>query len=104
MVVCMSQSRRKFTSEFKAEVVALCRAGDRSIAQIARDLGLEESSIHRWLKKANSGTRGGSATAAGALSSNEREGLLRLRKENARLQMEHEILNKATAFFARENG
>lgn len=100
----MSQSRRKFTSEFKAEVVALCRAGDRSIAQVARDLGLEESSIHRWIKKANGGQRGSSATASGPLSSNEREELIRLRKENTRLQMEREILKKAAAFFARENG
>lgn len=100
----MSKPRRKFTSEFKAEVVALCRAGDRSIAQIARDLGLEESSIHRWIKKANAGQRGSSVTSSGPLSSNERDELNRLRKENARLQMEREILKKAAAFFARENG
>ncbi|MDP9206275.1 MAG: transposase [Gemmatimonadota bacterium] len=90
-------SRRTFTPEFKAEVVELCRAGDRSVGQVARDLGLVASSVRNWLKQADvdSGLRDG-------LTSTEREEIARLRKENRMLREDRDILRRATAFFAKE--
>ena len=89
--------RRAFTDEHKAEVVALCRGNEKSIAEIARDLDLTESSVRRWVSQAeiDAGQREG-------LSSSEREELVRLRKEVRVLREERDILRRATAFFARE--
>jgi transposase len=92
--------RRSFTAEFKAEVVRLCQAGDRSIERIAQDLDLTTTAVRNWVRTAEAE---GASTPEGALSSDEREELARLRKENKRLQMEREILKKAAAFFAKES-
>lgn len=98
----MSKKRRQFTDEFKAEVVALCRAGDRSLSQVAHDLGLPKSAVHQWLELAKAPGSPPPLPVA-PLAQAEREELARLRKENARLKMEREILKKAAAFFAQEN-
>ncbi len=97
----MSKSRRKFTDEFKTEVVGLCLAGDRSVGQVARDLGISESVVQRWVQKVKAAS--GATSSTGSLAAAEREELNRLRQENARLRMEREILKKAAAFFAKEN-
>ena len=94
------RSRRKFTAEFKASTVALVRKGEKSIGEIAKDLGLTETSLRLWVKQADiSAGRG----PVGALTTDERAELVRLRRENKVLQMEREILKKATAFFAKES-
>lgn len=98
----MSKKRRKFTDEFKAEVVALVESG-RSVTGVARDLGLTESAVGRWVQQARASNAPIAPLPAGTLSAVEREELARLRKENARLKMEREILKKAAAFFANEN-
>ena len=92
--------RRKFTAEFKAEAVRLCKVGDRSIGKVADDLDLTETALREWVKRAEIDAGDG---LAGALTTTEREELQRLRRENKRLQMEREILKKAAAFFAKEN-
>ena len=91
------RKRRSFTLEFKAEVVELCQAGDRSIGQVCRDLGLTETAVRRWVMQAeiDVGEREG-------LSTEERVELARLRKENRILRQERDILKRATAFFAKE--
>ena len=94
------RKRRKFTKEFKAEAVRLCRVGDRSIGQIARDLELTETALRAWYKQA---AVDGGQIATGALTTPEREELSRLRREVKRLEMEREVLKKATAFFAKES-
>jgi transposase len=94
------RKRRSFTKEFKAEAVKLCRVGDRTIRQIALDLDLTETALRQWVERAAIDAGHG---PAGALTTDEREELSRLRRENKRLLMEHAILKKATAFFAREN-
>src|SRR5260221_5437616 len=91
------RKRRAFTPEFKAEAVRLCNVGDRTVRQVARDLDLTETALRDWVNRA--------AVDAGkgppdALTTSEREELQRLRRENKRLQMERDILKKATAFFA----
>ena len=93
------RQRRSFSPEFKADTVRLCAAGDRSIAQVCSDLGLTESAVRRWIEKAPKAR----AAAPGALTTSERDELLRLRRENKRLVMEREILKKAAAFFAKES-
>jgi transposase len=91
------RARRSFTEEYKAEVVALCRGSEKSMAEIARDLDLAESSLRRWVSQAeiDAGRREG-------LTTDERAELVRLRKENRVLREERDILKRATAFFARE--
>ncbi|MGH2701099.1 MAG: transposase [Actinomycetota bacterium] len=89
--------RRTFTPEFKAEVVELCRAGDRSIAQVARDLGLNQTTVRNWVNQA--------AVDAGVgdgVTSAERDEIARLRKEVRVLREDRDILKRATAFFAKE--
>ena len=92
--------RRAFDSEFKAEAVRLCKAGDRSIGQVARDLDLTETALREWVRRADIDTGKG---PAGALTTAEREELARLRRENKRLQMERDILKAAATFFAKES-
>ncbi|WP_434219576.1 transposase [Amycolatopsis nalaikhensis] len=91
--------RRSFTPEFKAEIVELCQRGDRSIGQVAKDFDLTETGVREWVKQAerDAGTR-----TDGGLTSDEREELARLRRENRRLSEDVEILKRATAFFAKE--
>jgi transposase-like protein len=96
----MGRKRRSFTAEFKAEAVQLCRVGDRTIKQVAKDLDLTETALREWVKRADIDVGKG---PPGALTTAEREELTRLRRENKRLQMEREILKKAAAFFAKEN-
>lgn len=93
------RSRRKFTAEFKAATVELVRKGGKSIGEIAKDLELTESALRYWVKQAAVDAGGGET---GALTTDERKELERLRRENKVLQMEREILRKATAFFAKE--
>ena len=92
--------RRSFTKEFKAEVVELCRRGDRSIGQVAQDLDLTESAVRAWVKQ-NRVDRGHGPP--GSLKSEEQAELRRLRREVRRLREEREILKKAAAFFAKES-
>lgn len=84
--------------EFKRRAVELARQGDKPVAEIARDLGVSESGLRRWMAQADidEGKRQG-------LTSSEKKELVRLRKENRVLQMENEILKRAAAFFAKEN-
>jgi transposase len=96
----MGRKRRSFTAEFKAEAVRLCKVGDRSIRDVAKDLDLTETALREWVKRSDIDAGQG---PPGALTSAERDELTRLRRENKRLQMEREILKKAAAFFAKEN-
>lgn len=89
--------RRSFTPEFKAETLELCRRGDRSVGQIARDFELTETAVRSWARQAevDEGERNG-------LTSSEREELAALRRENRRLREDVDIFKRATAFFATE--
>lgn len=89
--------KRTFTSEYKAEVVALYRTTDKSVSEIARELDLTVSAVRRWVHQAE--TDAGERTG---LTSSEREELAYLRRENRILREERDILSRATAFFAKE--
>ncbi len=94
------KQRRKFTSEYKAEVVDLIHRGDRSLGEVCRELGLTDSAVRRWYQQAEI-TK--CDVASPNLSEVERDELGELRTEVKRLRIEREILKKATAFFARES-
>lgn len=83
--------------EFKAEIVGLCRRGDRSVGQVAKDFELTETAVRDWVKQAEveAGERNG-------LTSGEREELAALRRENRRRREDVDVLKRATAFFAKE--
>jgi transposase len=95
------KTRRKFTDEFKAETVRRVRDSGKSIGAVSRELGLTETAVRRWVEQAQPQ---GQPTPAGALSLDERAELGELRREVRTLRMERDILKKATAFFAKENG
>ena len=101
MGVMERRKRRSYTSEFKAETVRLVVDGGRSIAEVARDLELTESALRLWVRQSEVDAGRGKP---GELTTQEREELQQLRREVKTLRLEREILKKAAAFFAKENG
>ena len=94
------RQRRSFNPEFKAEAVRLCKVGDRSIKQVAKDLDLTETALRDWVKRADIDAGKGPPEA---LTTAEREELARLRRDLKRVTMEREILKAAATFFAKES-
>ena len=94
------RKRRSFTKEYKAEVVELIRKSGKSVGAVARELDLTETAVRRWVQQAE--IESGEAPG-GARTTAEREELAALRKRVKTLEMEREILKKATAFFAKES-
>jgi transposase len=87
------RTRPPYPEEFKREAIELVRLTGKSVRQVAKDLGISEVSLRNWIKEAerDEGKR------PDGLSSDEREELQRLRRENQTLRMEREILKKAAA-------
>ena len=92
----MRRQRKKFTAEFKDEDVKHVIERGLTLAAAARDLGIGEATLGRWVQQVRADA------PEPALAWSEREELARLRRENERLREEKEILKKAAAFFARE--
>ena len=92
------RTRRKFSDEFKRDAVEIVRSSDKPIAEVARELGIYDSTLGNWIKQdeINHGEREG-------LTSDERARLSELERENARLRMERELLKRAVAFWVRES-
>ena len=89
--------RRQFDDEFKAGAVRLVRDEGKSVGRVARDLDLTESALRNWVDH----DRADRTKGRTGLTTEEREELRRLRKENRELRTEREILKKAAAFFAK---
>lgn len=85
--------KRRFSSEFKREAVTLVRNSGKTITRVARELGIGTSLLAKWKRELD-------AQQNTEVTPDELEELKMLRKENARLKMEVEILGEATAFFA----
>ena len=96
----MARKRRTFSAAYKTEVCRLIESSGKSIPEICRDMNLGETAVRRWWKQHQVDQGKGSE---GALTTDERAELQRLRRENRTLKMEREILKKATAFFAKES-
>ena len=94
----MSTNRRKFTDEFKADAVQLVVQGQRPIAQVARELEINESSLGYWVK----GYRAQHPDPETAPPPLEAARVARLEAEVRRLVEENAFLKKAAAFFAKE--
>ena len=92
----MARKRRKYTPEFRAEAVALVEQEGVTQSEVARDLGISQSLLSKWVQNAKV------AALPGALTAAEREEMRQLRRENAILRQERDILKKAAAFFAKE--
>jgi transposase len=89
-------NRRRHSSEFKMQAVRMAERGDLPVAQVARDLGIHDSLLHKWINSFGAKSDGSRTTA------DEHEELIRLRRENRILKEERDILKKAAAYFARE--
>ena len=95
----MPKSHPPYAESFRADAVALVRRTGKPIAEVAADRGVSGESLRKWVQQAKVDAGEG---PPGALTTDEREELRRLRRENKTLQMEREILRKAAAFFAKE--
>lgn len=95
----MGQARKKYTQEYKDEAVELVVSSGRPIAEIARDLGINEGTLGNWVQTAKKSGK----LKEKPLDTGERAELRELREENRRLKMERDFLKKAAAWFAKEN-
>jgi transposase len=92
------KTRRKFTKEFKAEVVKLVLDGGRGVPDVCHEQDLSESSVYLWVKQAQVDRGDG---PAGALTTAEKAALAQLRRENRELRRERDFFEQATAYFAK---
>jgi transposase len=92
------RKRRKFTAEYKAEVVKLVQTSGKSIGQLSNELELTETAVRSWVKRAAIDEK---KDPNGPLTSDERAEVTRLRRELRTVTMERDFLRKAAAFFAR---
>ena len=91
--------RRSFTAGIQGRDRRAVQPGDRSVGQVAKDFDLTETAVREWVKQAG---RDAGTVSDGGLTTEEREELAQLRRENRRLREDVEILKRATAFFAQE--
>ena len=95
----MGSTRKIFTPEYRAEAVQYVLSSKQSVAEVARNLGLVEATLGKWVAKA----RENGEINEPELTVSEKAELQRLRKENQALKMERDFLKKAAAFFASQN-
>ncbi len=94
----MAKKYQKFSPEFRDEVAKLVVEGQRSIAEVAREYGLSDTTVGNWVKR----YRTEHATEEPALELSERARLREFERRNRELEMENAFLKKAAAFFAKE--
>jgi transposase len=94
----MAEARRKFNRDFCEGAVRLVLETGKPIAQVARDLGINEGTLGNWVTK----ERQARGEGTGALSADERAELSRLRKENAELAMQRDVLKRSVALWVNE--
>ncbi len=94
-----ARTRRSFTDEFKRDAVAMVLDDGNKIVDVADRLGVGEGTLGNWVRQSriDRGERAGMTTT-------ERAELAELRRENARLRMERDLLKRATAFWVKESG
>jgi transposase len=92
------ETRRRYDAEFKEGAVRIVRETGKPIAQVARDLGINAGTLENWVAKDRRAREGGD----GGLSEGERAELARLRRENAELAMERDVLKRSVALWVKE--
>jgi transposase len=93
----------KYPAEFREQAVELVRVSGKPIVAVARDLGVNESTLRNWIKTQDAERGVPDASGLLPLTAAERAELTRLRRENSKLKVEREILKKAAAFFVTES-
>jgi transposase len=92
------EARRRFDREFKEGAVRIVRETERPIAQVARELGINEGTLANWVGQ----DRRARERGHGGLRENERVELVRLRRENAELAMERDVLKRSVALWVKD--
>ncbi len=95
----MQKSQKTYTQEFKREAVRLAQTSGKSIVQVARELGISDTSIHQWRKELTE--HGSEAFPGSGHQTAQEEELRRLKRENEVLRQERDILKKAVGIFSR---
>jgi len=99
-VILAETRRRQSTDEFKSEAVRLTRKAGQSVAQVARELGISDSVLYRWMNEQRHAKSQDSTRQAVRV---EQEELTRLEREKETLTQERDFVRRATAFFAKES-
>ncbi len=94
----MPERRHKYSAEFKEEAVKMVIESSRPIAEVAREIGVNETTLGNWVAKYRSDHAGEEPP----LTLSERARLRELERDNRELRMKSEFLGKAAAFFAQE--
>ena len=95
-----ARTRRQFSAEFKREAAQLAQRPGVSKTQVAKELGVDQSVLRRWVQQFEAGVW--EKSSGTALKSSQTQELERLRRELSRVKMERDILKKALAYFAKE--
>lgn len=98
----MVKKRRRYTREFKLEAVQLATESEKTLAEVARDLGISASLLHGWKKQYDSGDPETAFPGHGKRAGSEDE-VWRLKRELEQVKQERDFLKRAAAFFARES-
>jgi transposase len=96
--MAVPEARRQFDPDFRAGAVRIVKESGKPIAAVARDLGINEGTLANWVAR----DRQVNGSAPGALGEDERAELARLRKENAELAMERDVLKRSVALWVKE--
>lgn len=94
----MTRKYQKFSPEFREQAVRLVLDGSRPIAQVAKELGINEGTLGNWVNQ----YRAAHADDEPPMTAKERAQLAQAQRENRELRMENEFLKKAAAYFARD--
>jgi transposase len=97
MGIEMPEKRKKYDREFREGAVRIVEETGKPIAQVARDLGVNEGTLGNWVQRARDAREG-----RGELSKDDYEELKRLRAENAELRMERDVLKRSVVLWVKE--
>jgi transposase len=98
----MVKKRRRYAREYKLEAVKLAREADRTVAEVARELGINPKTLHGWIKQVDA-RHPTSVFPGNGNRAPEEDELWKLRQELERVKQERDFLKKAAAYFVRES-